>query len=286
MKIHKHIFIILLFCLLGIIPLKAQTYRPRLNRNNEVVFRASKVYFGIQGNLTCTALYYPELHDEKMKVLLSGDAGLFLEWRFFDKVSVEFEAIYARRKAGLTFDTPYLTSYTETAVTHISYLMSVTGIEGHLPVTWYFGKPKPWFDSYSRFFMFAGPAFFLGLDGSLEWERRHLIDDQIIASYNMPLSDHSISPYEYGAIAGFGIIYKQKVRRYYFVTKAALSFYYGLSDTFSKAEKSLSTQFYGLGDIQHETLGTRYFRQIKLSLSFAVPFRDKPAEACRGLDIH
>lgn len=287
MKRNNPIFLITLFCLIGIISVKAQGRRGTLNSSNVVSYRASKVYFGVMGDLSCTLLHYPELNDQSLKPVLSTEIGTFLEWRFFDKVSLGLDALYSNRKASLSFDTPYLTSYSESAMTHISYVMSVKGVEFHAPITWYFGKPKLWLDSYSRYFVFAGPSFFLCLSGSMQWERKHLIDNQQIAFYQAPVAASTISPYDYGVLAGFGVIYKQKVRHYHFVAKGSLSFYYGLSDTFSIAEKNLSVlHFYGLGDIQHEVLGTRYFRQIKMSFAFAIPFRDKPAAACRDFGIY
>lgn len=267
--------------------MRAQGYRAKLNSSNEVTYRASKVYCGISGGLTGTDANYPSLLDQKQKPRLSYHAGLFLEWRFFDKCSLGLDVFFANRKAGLAFNTPYLINYNETAVTNITYKMSINGLELNMPFTWYFGKPKTWFDSYTRFFAFVGPSFFLVFNGSLEWTRTHLIDNQVISSYQVPVSDHSIFPYDYGAVAGLGIVYKQKVRHYHFIAKCALSYYHGLSDTFSDAEKKLAVaHFYGLGDIQHEILGTRYFRQIRLSISFAMPFRDKPSAACRDFGIY
>ena len=64
-----------------------------------------------------------------------------------------------------------------------------------------------------------------------------------------------------------------------------LSFYYGLSDTFSDAERELSVaHFYGLGDVQHEVLGKRYFHQVRLSVSIALPLRKRLEDACRIID--
>lgn len=287
MKRNKPIYLILLLCLIVAVSANAQGYRAKLNSSNVVSYRASKVYFGVMGDLACTLLHYPELKDQSLKPEFSTEIGAFLEWRFFDKVSLGLDALFSNRKASLSFDTPYLLSYSDIAMTHISYVMTMKGIEFHTPITWYFGKPKIWLDSYTRYYVFAGPSFFLPIIGSMQWERKHLIDNQQIAFYQVPVATSTLSLYDYGVMAGFGMIYKQKVRHYHFVAKGSLSFFYGLSDTFSKAEQSLSvSHFYGLGDIQHEILGTRYFRQIKLSLAFAIPFRDKPAAACRDFGIY
>lgn len=280
-------WIVILVSVLVVDSLSAQEYRAKLNSSNMVSYRASSVYLGLKGGVSLTALGYPQLKSEKHVPGFGEDMGVYMEWRFFDKMSVGLDILYSFRNTALRFSTPYLVSYTQTANTNITYSMSMDGIEFSVPITWYFGKPKPWLDSYSRYYAFVGPSFFLIRDGLLKWKRTHLIDGQILDSYQVPVSTSSSSPYSYGAKAGFGINYKQKVRHYFFTAKADISLYYGLSDTFSEAEKALTVSaFYGLGDIQHEKLGTRYFRQIKLSLAFAIPLRDKPAAACRDFGIY
>jgi hypothetical protein len=121
----------------------------------------------------------------------------------------------------------------------------------------------------------------------MEWKRTHLIDNQVIDLYQMPISASSSYPFDFGAKAGFGIVYKQKVRQYFYLVKGDVSFYYGLQDTFSDVEKKLAVpHFYGLGDVHHETLGTRYFRQVVFSVSFSMPLRDIPEGACRSFGVY
>ena len=62
------------------------------------------------GNMTCTLLHYPELNDQSLKPEFSTEIGTFLEWRFFDKISIGLDALFSNRKTSLSFDTPYLIS--------------------------------------------------------------------------------------------------------------------------------------------------------------------------------
>lgn len=246
-----------------------------------MIYRTSGGSFGVKGGLNHSFLHYTELHDQQQKPGLSGDVSVFMEWRFVDKFSVGVDFSYTRRRPRLEFETAYLVSYSATAVTRISYAQSVGGLQWSLPVTWYLGRPKPWLDAYCRCYVFAGPSLFLALDGSLAWERRHLSDNQIVDEYEVPVSSSSSSAFDYGARLGFGVAFKQKTRHSHYVLKGDLSFYYGIPDTFSDAERRLAvSHFYGLGDVQHEALGSRHFRQVTFSLSFSLPLRKRPHGAC------
>ena len=271
---HRVCVILLSFlCLTGVLPLGAQRYRP------------ITTYAGIKGGPDGSVLHYTELHNQRQTIRVSGDAGLFVESRFFDKLSVGMDVSYAWRRTQLEFNTPYLIDYSTTAVTNITYSQSLSGFEVCLPVTWYFGKPKTWLDNYGRCYVFAGPSGFVLLDGTLEWTRTHLDDNQVIDHYQVPVSTSSSYPYDLGIKAGLGLAYRQRTQHGHFIVKAELSFYYGLSDTFSDAERELSVaHFYGLGDVQHEVLGKRYFRQVRLSLSIALPLRKRLEDACRIID--
>lgn len=276
---------VLILLLTGMAPLRAQ-YKAKLSNGNNICYRASKVYIGVKVSVGSGFLSYPALEDERQLLNISEDAGAYLEWRFFDKFSAGLDVLYTSRGYRLAFNTPYLLNYTQTAITNITYNMRVQGVEVSVPLTYYFGKPKEWLDSYTRSFVFAGPVFFLPLNGKIMWKRTHLIDNQVIASYEYPLNSSNFSPYDYGVKAGLGFVFKQRVGHYFYTARADMSFYYGLSDTFSESELKHAALFHGLGDIEHEILGTRYLRQLKISFSFAIPFRDKPKGACRDFGIY
>lgn len=271
---HKARVILTLFLFLVVVlPLGAQQYR------------SLKMYAGIKGGLNGSILHYTELNNQQQKIRVSGDAGLFVECQFFDKLSVGLDIFYTWRKTQLEFNTPYLIDYSTTAVTNITYSQSFSGFEVCLPVTWCFGKPKTWLDNFSRCYVFVGPSGFVLLDGTMEWTRTHLNDNQVIGHYQVPVSISSSYPYDLGIKAGLGLTYRQRTRHDHFIVKGEFSFYYGLSDTFSDAERKLSvTHFYGLGDVQHEVLGKRYNRQIKLSVSLALPLHNRLEDACRIID--
>ena len=283
MKRKARVISVMLLCLIGLSPLMAQRFRPKLNDSNRIAYRTSKVYVGVKGGLDASFLHYSQLHDRQLKPGLSADIAACLEWRFIDNLSVGLDCSYARRKPRLEFDTPYLVSYSETAVTNISYTQSVWGVEWGLPLTWYFGSNS--LDTRCRCYTFAGPSFFLVMGGSMEWTRTHLVDGQVVDAYQAPVSASSSHPFDYGVRAGVGLACRQRTRHGFFLLKADLSFYYGIPDTFSDAERKLMvSHFYGLGDVQHEALGSRHFRQVRFSVSLSMPFRERPRRACHLID--
>lgn len=249
----------------------------------KVCYRASNVYMGIKGSLGCGFLGYPTLKDEKILPKVSWDVGLILEWRLLDKFSVGLDVLYSNRGYQLAFDTPYLVSYNQEAVTDIKYTMKILGFEACIPLTYYFNKPKVWQESYARMFVFVAPVFFLPVDGSISWKRTHLIDNQVITSNDLSLNSSNFASYEYGAKVGLGVLFKHRVGHYFYTARIDISYYHGISNSLSAKEMNKEALFYGLGDIEHEPLGERFLRQFKLSFSFAIPFRDKPKGACFGM---
>lgn len=281
MKHGVRFILVMVLCFLVFSTLRAQRHRTQLRSVDRIAYRTSRVSFGVKGGLNHSFLHYTELHDQQQKPGLSGDISVFMEWRLVDRLSVGVGFSFACRNAQLEFNTPYLTGYSTTAITNIAYRQSVRGLGWNLPFTWYFGKPEPWLDTHCRFYAFAGPSLFLALDGSMTWKRTHLVDNQIVDEYNVPVSSSSSYPFDYGVRMGVGMAFKQKTRHSHYVLKGDLSFYYGIPDTFSDAERRLAvSHFYGLGDVQHEALGSRHFRQVTFSLSLSLPLRKRPHGAC------
>ena len=275
----------MLLCLIGLSPLMAQRYRHKLNDSNWIAYRTSKVYVGVKGGLGDSFLQYSELHDQQLKLGLSANIAACLEWRFIDRLSIGLDCSYAYRKPRLEFNTTYLVSFSETAVTNVSYTQCVYGIGWDLPITCYFGRPRNRLDTRCRCYAFAGPSLFLVLGGSMQWTRTHLVDGQVVDAYRVPVSASSSCPFDYGVRAGVGLACKQRTRHSFFWLKADLSFYYGIPDTFSDAErKLLVAHFHGLGDVQHEVLGTRHYRQARLSVSLSMPLMQRNKGACHIMD--
>lgn len=268
------------------------TWLPRVNAQrplrseNQIKYRASNFYVGLRGEVASSFYDYSSLNDQKIMIPIALNYGLSLEWRFLDRLSIGLEAGHSTRKTLLSFNTPYLTSYTTTAVTNITFALSERCLDASLPITVYFGTAKPWFDVDARPFLFAAPSVYVMYAGTLQWKRTHLIDNTVLAEYEKPISKSSSSDYDYGVKAGVGVVIKKSTTHYFFVTKVALSVYYGLTDTFSDLEKNNQLpvdHYYGLGDILHEQLGERHYRQVSLSCSFSMPLRKRPEAACRIL---
>lgn len=277
--------IIIALLLLALAP--SVTAQRRLRSRSSVKYRTKKLYVGAKGEATASFYNYSALNDETIHSPFAFNYGLGVEWHFTDHLSVGLDAVHSIRRTSLSFDMPYLISYTETAVTQIDFAMTERCLGFTMPVTVYFGMTDHWLETQIRPYLFVAPNAFLMYGGSLRWMRTHLLDNTVLASYEMPLSKSSSSGYDYGIKAGFGATVRHNLGPYFFLAKIDLSFYYGLHDTFSDLEKYNqlpANHYYGLGDILHEQLGERHFRQVSLSCSIYLPLRDKPKGACHNFE--
>ena len=250
-------------------------------------YKTSSLYVGARGEVAASCYHYTALDDETLGIPLAWNYGLSLEWRITDWLSLGLDAVNATRKASLSFDTPYLVSYTETAVTNISFAIKEQCLDISLPLTLYLGRTDRWLETQARPYLSFAPSACLMYGGSLQWTRTHLADNTMLASYEMPLSMSSSSGYDYGINAGIGVELRQQTGPYHFIAKIGLSCYYGLHDTFSDLEKNNqlpANQYFGLGDILHEQLGERFFRQVSLSCSISFPFHKRPKGACYNFE--
>lgn len=264
----------------------AEAQRP-LHGGGRIRYRTSSLYLGVRGSASASCYRYTALDDETLGVPFAWDYGLCLEWRPADRLSLGLDVVNAARKAALSFDTPYLVGYNATAITNINFAMTERCLDFCLPVTLYLGPTDRWLDTQARPFLFVAPDACLVYGGSLRWTRTHLVDNTVLAHYQLPLSTASSCGYDYGVRAGAGVEIRQQAGPYHLVAKVGLSVYYGLHDTFSVLEKEnlLPPDHYlGLGDIFHEQLGERYFRQLSLSCSLSFPFRKRLRGACYNFD--
>lgn len=285
MKKHLDFLIIATLLLALASPSNAQR---RLRSGSRIGYRTQKMHIGIRGEVVSSFYDYSALNDETVYYLpVAWNYGLGLEWRLLDQLSVGLDAVHSTRKSSLSFSTPYLVSFTETAVTRIDFAMTEYCLDFGLPVTVYFGRTDRWADTQARPYLFIAPSACLIYGGSLQWTRMHLIDNTVLDSYELPLSKSSSCGYDYGIRMGGGVAVRQNIGRYFFLAKIGLSFYYGLHDTFSDLEKDNllpADHYFGLGDIMHEQLGERYSRQSSLSCSIYLPLRDRLKGACQNFD--
>lgn len=264
----------------------AQAQRP-LRSGGHIRYRTSSLYVGVTGAAGTSCYHYTALDDETLGIPLSWNYGVCMEWHLNDQLSLGLDAVNAVRKASLSFNTPYLVSYTETAITNISFAMTERCLDFSLPITIYPGRTDRWLDTQVRPCLLIAPSAFLIYGGDLRWTRTHLADNTVLASYGLPLSKASSSGYDYGIRVGVGMAVRQQTGPYHFIVKIDLSCYLGLHDTFSDMEKDNllpANQYYGLGDILHEQLGERYFRQVSLSCSVSFPFHKRLKGACYNFE--
>ena len=258
-----------------------------LRSGSRIRYKTSSVYIGARGGAAMSCYYYTELDDETTGVPFAWNYGLTVECRLAEHLSMGFDVVNAVRKASLSFDTPYLINYTETAVTNISFAITERCLDFSVPFTVCLGRTDHWLDTQARPYLFIAPSVCLMYGGDLWWKRTHLIDNTVLTSDELPLSKASSSGYDYGIRSGIGVEIRQQTGPYHFVVKIDLSCYYGLHNTFSDLEKNnqLPVDHYlGLGDILHEQLGERHFRQVSLSGTVCFPFHKRLRGACYNFD--
>ncbi len=278
----RHTKILSIVMLLIVLLPVAKAQRP-LRSGSRIRYNTLGVYIGARGGAATSCYYYTELDDETLGVPFAWDYGLCLEWRPADRLSLGIDVVNAVRKVSLSFETPYLINYAETAVTNISFALTERCLDFSVPFTVHLGRTE----TQAMPYLFIAPEACLMYGGNLRWKRTHLVDNTVLASYELPLSKSTSCGYDYGIRAGVGVEIRRQTGLHHLVAKISLSFYYGLHDTFSDLERENKLppdHYLGLGDIFHEQLGERYFRQVSLSCSVSLPFHKRLSGACVNFD--
>lgn len=243
--------------------------------------------FGVRGDASVSSYDYSALSDETHGYPVTLNYGLGMEWHLARHLAFGIDAVHSTRRTSMSFSTPYLVSFNQTALTHISFTLTEKCVDLSFPATLYLLP----FNSRHAFntgpFLFVAPSVCLMYGGTLRWTRTHLVDGMVLASYELPLSNASSSGYDYGIKSGIGTAFTMQVGSHSLLVKTALTFFFGLNNTFSDLEKDNLLpvdHYYGLGDINHEQLGERHIRQASLSFSLSLPIHDQPKDACSNFD--
>lgn len=280
---------VLLFCSLFLaVSLQAQFAKP-LKSTTMGYRNASSFNMGLTGSFAANDLLYSAVSKSMLTPYLAPTVGLAFEWNTLRRFSVGLDASYAMRGGNKAFATEFLTSYTTTTFARINYTMDLTGVEVHLPVSFYLG-----YSEYIRPYLFVAPRFDLWLNGNVRWERTYDDKSYDPLVYETELNNATIAPYDLGAVAGFGVCSRLKMGRNQIFLKFDLSYGISVFSNFSEkevqaanvahSEASAAKQgdftFQGWGDIEHETLGQRHLQDVEVRLTVLMPLRKPLQDAC------
>ena len=283
----KKRLILFLIGVLSVVSLHAQFAKP-LRSRNYICRNTSSLSLGITGSFAANDMLYSAVSKSKLTPYLAPTFGLAAEWNTMRRISIGLDASYAMRGTNEVFATEFLTGYHTTTFARVNYSMTMNGVEIRMPFTYYIGYGENF-----RPYLYVAPRFTLWLNGNVKWGRTY--DDNSYAPlvYESELNKATIAPYDISAVAGVGLCARVLMQRTRFFVKLDVAYGIGLGN-FSPNEVNAANAahdesaeatenpfvFHGWGDIEHETLGTRYLQNVEARLTFLVPLRKPLKDAC------
>lgn len=270
----KKRLILLLFGVLSVVSLQAQFAKPLKNRNY-LCRNTSSLSVGVTGSFAANDLMYTAVSKSILTPYLAPTFGLAVEWNTMHRISVGLDASYAMRGANEVFATEFLTSYSTSTFARVHYTMTMNGVEARLPITYYIG-----YGESIRPYLYVAPRFTLWLNGNVRWERTYDNESYDSVVFESELNNATIAPYDLSAVAGVGLCSRVLVKRTQFFVKFDLSYGISVLNNFSQHEVDEDVEFQGWGDIEHETLGSRYLQNVEARLTLLLPLRKHLKDAC------
>jgi len=270
----KKRLILLMFGVLSVVSLHAQFAKPLRNRNY-ICRNTSSISVGVTGSFAANDMIYSAVSKSILTPYLAPTFGLAAEWNTMHRVSIGLDASYAMRGANEVFATEFLTSYTTSTFARVHCSMAMNGVEVRLPVTYYIG-----YGESIRPYLYVAPRTTLWLNGDVKWERTYDDESYVPLVYESELNNATIAPYDLSAVAGVGLCSRILVKRTQFFVKFDLSYGLSVINNFSQHEVAEDVLFQGWGDIEHETLGSRFLQNVEARLTLLIPLRKPLKDAC------
>lgn len=270
----KKRLILLLFGVLSVVSLHAQFAKPLKNRNY-LCRNTSSLSVGVTGSFAANDLMYTAVSKSILTPYLAPTFGLAVEWNTMHRISVGLDASYAMRGANEVFATEFLTNYSTSTLARVHYTMTMNGVEARLPITYYIG-----YGESIRPYFYVAPRFTLWLNGNVRWERTYDNESYDPVVFESELNNATIAPYDLSAVAGVGLCSRVLVKRTQFFVKFDLSYGMSVLNNFSQHEVAEDVEFQGWGDLEHETLGSRYLQNVEARLTLLIPLRKPLKDAC------
>ena len=270
----KKRLILLMFGVLSVVSLHAQFAKPLRNRDY-ICRNTSSISVGVTGSFAANDMIYSAVSKSILTPYLAPTFGLAAEWNTMHRVSIGLDASYAMRGANEVFATEFLTSYTTSTFARVHCSMAMNGVEVRLPVTYYIG-----YGESIRPYLYVAPRTTLWLNGDVKWERTYDDESYVPLVYESELNNATIAPYDLSAVAGVGLCSRILVKRTQFFVKFDLSYGLSVINNFSQHEVAEDVLFQGWGDIEHETLGSRFLQNVEARLTLLIPLRKPLKDAC------
>lgn len=269
----KRVFI-LIVSIFSVVSLQAQYAKPLKNRNY-ICRNTSSVSVGVTGSFAANDMYYSAVSKSILSPYLAPTFGLAAEWNTMRRVSIGLDASYAMRGTNEVFATEFLTSYSTSTFARVNYTMAMNGVEVRIPVTYYIG-----YGENIRPYLYVAPRFDLWLNGNAKWVRSYDDDSYQPVVYETELNNATSKPFDVSAVAGVGLCSRMMIKKVQFFVKLDVSYGLSVLSNFSQHEVDEDVVFQGWGDIEHETLGTRYLQNAEARLTLLVPLRKHLKDAC------
>lgn len=269
----KCIFILIVSCF-SVVSLQAQFAKPLKNKNY-ICRNTSPFSVGVTGSFAANDMAYSAVSQSKLSPFFAPTFGLVAEWNTMQRVSIGLDASYAMRGTNEVFATEFLTSYTTTTFARVNYTMAMNGVEVRIPITYYLGYGENF-----RPYLYVAPRFDLWLNGNAKWVRSYDNDSYQPVIYETELTNATSKPYDISAVAGVGLCSRLMIKKIQFFVKLDVSYGISVLSNFSQHEVNEDVTFQGWGDIEHETLGKRYFQNAEARLTLLVPLRKHLKDAC------
>lgn len=179
--------------------------------------------------------------------LFSGMGGLFVDWKFYNNLSLRPHLNFVGRGVRMTYD-----------LQRIDYKLKATYFDVRVPVVYTFnsnGKFRP--------FVAAGPSLNFASGGKITYTEGSIHD------YSVKIADSNIRPFDFGVYVGAGTEYLLDLPGFPMMVGAEIGYTLGTADTFAKAE--VSEESNALNTPLYHIDGTRKNSNLIVSLNVSIP---------------
>lgn len=179
--------------------------------------------------------------------LFSGMGGLFVDWKFYDNLSLRPHLGFVGRGVRMRYD-----------LQHIDYKLKATYFDIRVPVVYTFN-----FNSKFKPFIAAGPSFNFVSGGKITYT------ESAAHNYLVKLADSNFRPFDFGLYLGAGGEYLVDLPGFPMMIGAEIGYTFGTSDTFAKAE--ISEESNALNTPVYHIDGKRKNSNLIVALNVSIP---------------
>lgn len=259
--------ILLTFLVVTLCSLGASAQRGIGSKNNKA--RPNTVSVGVGGGARCDYMHITNVSPD----LLDNEfpdwhfvASVFASWEFWDdRLGIRPQFAFLKRGA-------YHDHLTDIGSFDIGYEVKVSYIDVRLPLVFNILSGRNRIPATP--YVYVSPVLGFASGGKI------LLYDERMSSVNenvyleMPVTDANMAKHYFGVGAGAGVKFKVNMGRNEFFCGLEAMYDYGLTDTYSKKEKSGKANDVGkLVDYTHYKLkGKRTFSGVEMQFTLGVPF--------------